>query len=579
MRLGLFFFAAAFALGGSGSAGAQSIADGTAVVLEAPDSVRAFLTEHLDLPAHLPDDDTARAAFARRAIGEVSELLATEGYFAPQVNVHPAGAGRSLSLKVTPGPRTLVGTVDIEFRGDLSGAGDARQTRRETLRAAWTLGAGEPFRSPAWEAAKAALLAAVSGTDYAAAQIIESTAEVDPESTRARLHLVLDSGSAYRFGATTVSGLARYDRQLVDRLAPFRPGAPYRRDQLLSFQSRLQSTPYFHSVMVTADPDTAQGTTLPVHVALTEARARQIGLGLGYSTNSGARSELNYRNRDFLGSAWSLSSGLRVDQKLQSLFSDIETQPDVQGYRMSIGARAENSDIEGLVSARQVLGVGRSRTQGQIETRLGLDWQRERQQPSGGTEQNDRALALGWRWIQRSVDDPLKPRNGHLIELRLAGATQRLLSDQDFVHTHLRVQTWWPLGERDTFSLRGEAGVTAARSRIGIPQEYLFRAGGTQSVRGYNYQSLGVHDGSAVVGGRALVTGSAEYTHWFTADWGSALFVDAGNAGDRWRELKPVHGYGLGARWRTPAGPLALDLAWGEAVKRWQVHFSVAVAF
>jgi translocation and assembly module TamA len=578
LRLGLVFFAAVLLLAG-GSAGAQSGADATTVVLAAPDSIRAFLTEHLDLPAHLPDDDTARAAFARRAIGEVSELLATEGYFAPRVNVRTANGERTLHVEVTPGPRTLVGAVDIEFRGDLSGAGDARPARRAALRAAWALGVGEAFRSPAWEAAKAALLAAVAGTDYAAAQIVESAAEVDPESARARLHLVLDSGPAYRFGATTVSGLARYDRQLVDRLAPFRPGAPYRRDQLLSFQSRLQSTPYFHSVMVTADPDTAQGTTLPVHVALIEAHARQVGLGLGYSTNSGARSELNYRNRDFLGSAWNLSSGLRIEQNKQSLFSDVETQPDALGYRLSLGPRAEASDIEGLISTRQVLGVGRSRTQGQIETRLGLDWQREHQRPSGGTEQDDRALALVWRWIQRSVDDPLKPRSGHLIELRLAGATQRLLSDQDFVHSHLRVQTWWPLGERDTFSLRGEAGVTAARSRSGIPQEYLFRAGGTQSVRGYNYQSLGVHDGSAVVGGRALATGSAEYTHWFTADWGGALFADAGNAGDRWRELKPVHGYGLGARWRTPAGPLALDLAWGEEVKRWQVHFSVAVAF
>jgi translocation and assembly module TamA len=38
-------------------------------------------------------------------------------------------------------------------------------------------------------------------------------------------------------------------------------------------------------------------------------------------------------------------------------------------------------------------------------------------------------------------------------------------------------------------------------------------------------------------------------------------------------------GYGLGVRWRTPAGPLAVDVAWGERERQLRVHFSVAIAF
>ena len=51
----------------------------------------------------------------------------------------------------------------------------------------------------------------------------------------------------------------------------------------------------------------------------------------------------------------------------------------------------------------------------------------------------------------------------------------------------------------------GESSVIRSPSRFGIPQEYLFRAGGIQSVRGYPFQSLGVQEGSAVVG-RVLAT-------------------------------------------------------------------------
>ena len=113
------------------------------------------------------------------------------------------------------------------------------------------------------------------------------------------------------------------------------------------------------------------------------------------------------------------------------------------------------------------------------------------------------------------------------------------------------------MGKRDTLSLRGEAGYTAAQSRFGIPQEYLFRAGGSQSVRGYAHQSLGVQEGSAMVGGRTLATGSLEYTHWFSGDWGAALFADTGGAADSWRDMRLSTGYGAGARWRSPVGPLA----------------------
>ncbi len=542
-------------------------------------TLRDFLRRHLDLPAVAAGDESGRAALSRRASRDVVALLATEGYFSPRVRARPAPADGLPVIEIDPGTRTVVDSVEIVFSGALAGSDGALADRRTALRTDWRLPSGEPFRSADWENAKRLLLAAVAAEDHAAARIADSVAEVDPATARARLRVVLDSGPAFRFGPVEIQGLSRYERSLVDRLQPFRPGDPYRRDQLLDFQSRLQATPYFHSVMVTVDPSPEAATELPVRVSLIEARARQIGIGIGYSTNSGARSELNYRNRDFLGSAWNLSSGLRLEQKRQSLFADVETQPDARGYRAAFGGRTERSDIQGLASTRQALAAARSRIEGHIETRLGLEWQRDHQRPDSGSERTDRALVLDWRWIRRSVDDSLDPRSGGVIELRLGGAAQRLLSDRDFVHGHLRIQHWWPFGERDTLTLRAEAGLTAATSRRGIPQDYLFRAGGTQSVRGYAYQSLGVREGAAIVGGRALATGSIEYTHWLDGDWGAAAFIDAGSAADRWQDLSPALGYGLGARWRTPAGPLALDLARGHDSGRWQLHFSIAVAF
>jgi translocation and assembly module TamA len=79
----------------------------------------------------------------------------------------------------------------------------------------------------------------------------------------------------------------------------------------------------------------------------------------------------------------------------------------------------------------------------------------------------------------------------------LGGGSKQLLSDQDFLRTYLRYSQGIPLGASDALLFRGELGVTFAPSAQGIPQDFLFRAGGSNSVRGYAYQSLGVKQGSA----------------------------------------------------------------------------------
>jgi translocation and assembly module TamA len=129
------------------------------------------------------------------------------------------------------------------------------------------------------------------------------------------------------------------------------------------------------------------------------------------------------------------------------------------------------------------------------------------------------------------------------------------------------------------FILRAEGGYVIAPSPDGIPEDYLFRAGGTASVRGYSYQSLGVNQDDGVVGGRALLTGTAEYVHWLQDTWGIAVFVDEGDAANTFADLKLEQGIGAGVRLKTPAGPIAIDLAYGKEVQKFRLDFSIGIAF
>ena len=563
LRCRLFALALLAAAPAAGAAG---------VTVEAPAAIADFLTPYLAAGDAGADPEQAR----RRIHKRVPELLATEGYFSPVLVFADDDAG--LRVSVEPGPRTLVAAVDITITGHI----DPEQ--RQALIADWSLAVGRPFRQAEWSAAKEGLLARLIAVDHPGATLQDSRAEIDPDARTARLAVSVDAGPVYRFGELKIDGLLRYTPELVARYNDsVSPGDNYSEEKLALLQRHLQATPYFSSVQVEIDREGEPGSdgtvVAPVQLRLREAPPHRLGFGVGASSNTGARVEVNYRTADLFRQAWELSSGLRLEQKKQTAYADVFLPPDALRYRHSFGALVEQTDIEGLRTERASVGAQRVQQRGQVEMRLALNWEEEKKFPDGVPASSDHALVANGTWTWRHVDNLLDPRRGQVLQAEVGGAAKALLSDRDFLRLHGRGQLYFPLGQRDTLSLRGEIGYTFAASRQGIPQDYLFRAGGTGSVRGYAYQSLGVREGVATVGGRYMATVSAEATHWLNAQWGVAAFVDAGDAVDDLHNVRLARGYGLGARWRSPAGPIGADLAYGERTGGVQLHFSLAIPF
>jgi translocation and assembly module TamA len=84
--------------------------------------------------------------------------------------------------------------------------------------------------------------------------------------------------------------------------------------------------------------------------------------------------------------------------------------------------------------------------------------------------------------------------------------------------------------------------------------------------------------------GRYLAVASAEWQRPITVNnkltaWESVMFVDAGAVADKPSELRARVGVGAGARWKSPVGPLQIDLAYGVAVKRLRLHLNVGFTF
>lgn len=578
-----------------------------------------LVSKHLspELPAKASPE--AVSALRLRLEDELPPLLATEGYFSATFQLLPVLAGDPAVLTLRAGPRTRISVVTLNVSGlPETPEGEARLT---ALRQSWHLPAGQPFRQADWDSAKTDLLRQLLSDGYPAAAQEGSYADIDPATASAQLFLHYRSGPLYRFGPLQYLGLERYSPELLARHnTTVIPGEVYRSDRLLALQSTLQNLPYFSSVLVQVpldenndgndseetDPAHPREKTVPVQIRVRERSPHRAAFGVGISSNTGARVEASLRSNDFLHQAWQLESAVRLEQLKQSAFADIYLPLHSLNVRDSVGVVGERSEIEGLSINRVGLGVMRTQQRGPVEMRLGTNWQTEWHQADGLTSKTQKALAFtaGWRW--RQAGSWFGQRNtvlsgydagdeGMAAQFQIGGGSKSLWSDQDFLRLYGRYQQSLALGRRDTLMFRWEGGSVLAHSRDGIPQDFLFRAGGSNSVRGYAYQSLGVREGRAIVGGRYLTTMSAEFTHWFLPPaetiqpmtngkprqsiWGMAVFADAGQAGDNWSAMMLQKSWGIGARWRTVAGPLAVDLAWGEADKTPHLHFSLAIPF
>jgi translocation and assembly module TamA len=161
-------------------------------------------------------------------------------------------------------------------------------------------------------------------------------------------------------------------------------------------------------------------------------------------------------------------------------------------------------------------------------------------------------------------------------------------SDLDFTQAYFssRWNALW--SDRWKFLIRGEVGYTdadvlerevdadgrpALLSVTELPYLYRFKAGGSQSVRGYGFEDLSNNN----VGSNNIITASAELEYRFLDDWSAAVFFDTGNAFNDWDEMKLKKGVGVGIRWYSIAGPIRLDFATAldEPDRPWRIHFTI----
>ena len=568
------------------------------IEIDAPPALRTLLESHLDLARlatvargeRLSDSELSRLIDAAPA--QARELLQTEGYFEPEMQIQrrtpetPDGPPR-LRLQLQPGPRTKISQVDLQ----LSGAwGEAAQAGRadavqalQGLRQHWPLKTGAPFRNPAWADAKTESLARLRASGHLAASWSRTSAEIDPALGQARLSLSADPGPLFLSGELRVEGLRLHDQETVGHLANFGPGTPLTETLLLDFQDRLQKSGLFERASVAVEATSDQAAAAPVSVQVEESARQQLVLGVGVSANTGPRATVEHVDRRLFGRAATSRNKAEWGGARQAWDGEVSTHPGPRLHRWLAGGTVERLKTDTDVVLTQRLRAGRVQDSPRIERFQFIEADRSARKTDSEASSSV-AVSANHHWAWRDVDNPVLPTRGLTASLQtgLGQAWDSTGLNGGFGRAWGRVTGYLPLGAKWYAQARLEAGQVLAPAGLDVPDTLRFRAGGDDSVRGYAYRSLGPSSGGTVDSGKVILTTSVELARPLSDSlpqfWG-AVFVDAGQAADRFSDLRPVVGAGVGLRWRSPVGPLRLDWAYGEAVRKSRLHFSVGISF
>ena len=532
----------------------------------------------VELNQYATRDVTAAQAHRlyERAADQIRSALQPYGYYHVEVNgeLTESGADYVAVLHVVPGEPVKVSTLDIQVDGDADG-----QRAVQKALAAFVPAQGQTLDHAAYEKSKATLQAALFGSGYLDAELVDHRVEVNQSANAAEIHLAWKVGQRYRFGATEFEG-GQFPDAFMQRYVPWNEGDFYTQEKLLEFQQRLIDADYFSIAQVQPDAAKARDGVVPISVMLAPAK-RTIytgGLFIGTDTGPGVRGGIERR--------WVNQRGHKL--KLEAIAAERLTTLGVvyqiplagpNNHSLNFGAnyRDENTDTStsntfGLAATDSAIWHGWTRT-------LGLKFL------TGDFEvaniKGDTTLLYPEASLSRkSSDDPIFVRRGYSLTVVARAAQEGLLSDTSFVQVLADAKWIHGIGQNSRFITRGSFGTMQVGDFDKLPPELRFFAGGDRSIRGYAFQTIGpplpedqvpialarcaTHPDQEcqelIIGGENLAVVSAEYEYYFKPNWGIATFIDTGDAFTDFSDYRQKVGVGFGVRWRSPVGMVRVDL-------------------
>jgi outer membrane protein assembly complex protein YaeT len=419
-------------------------------------------------------------------------------------------------------------------------------------------------------------------------------AVLDRDAAEARLHVEIVPGPSAVLGELRVSGLERTQEGFVRNRAGLETGEPYRSSRLREAERRLLTTGLFLSVRALPAALQEEEGVLPIDLELEEREPGEVSVRGGYGTLEGIRvgADFSYHNLLGGGELFRLGgTGGRFGWRAEAEAA----LPYVMGsdYRPSLTGFYESRTYPSfdVVSHGGAVSLTRQILEGVNAT---LGWRLAQIRtvevdpsvPPG--DLLDFSYTAPFAALHLDLrDSALLPTRGMTFSVQGEWSAAAFGSDIEFVNLNGKITGYLPLPGNLVLAGGFQGGRMAPlRDTQDIPISLRYFAGGTNSVRGFKFASIGPEVGGEPVGGEVYLALQTEIRFPLWEALHGALFWDEGGV---WFKRQDVdlsdlrHATGGGLRYYTPAGAIVVDVAWNrrrlggeDAV---QVHLSIGFPF
>lgn len=535
-------------------------------------AIEEQLKAYLVIPKDARIDDSNLLESLTKSATQAMQAI---GYYSASFDIEEEvdGNNAEIILEVTPGEPVRVSELKFQISGEAQ-TNDAFKGLTEEKKVA----VGEIFNHGYYEALKSKVVSIAQTQGYFDSLFERNTVKLDVATRSAVVDLHFASGRRYSLGDVYFVG-ATIEEPMLRHWVGFKPGTPYQSKLVADLTNSLLDSGFFANVRVMPERDKAVDGVIPVRVELTDTADNTVNFGIGFATDTGPRGRIGWDKPRINSLGHSFHSELTASLIRQSISArykiPVPEAPRTNYYVIESGAQREEIDnrIDQLFT---VSGQRVSLTETRWQQTESLRWEDHRFTVSDVSREATLYLpGIGWSRTQRRGG--VFPTWGNRYSLRLQGASRSLASDVDLAKVIVSGKWLRSFGNNHYLLFRTELGALDTNEFDRLPLSHRFFAGGDQSIRGFDYQTIGPKDRSGdVIGGHYLAVGSIEAVFSITDKWGWALFTDTGKAFSNSGEENRV-GVGAGLRWRSPVGPLRIDVAVGVSEDDNPVRLHLAI--
>jgi translocation and assembly module TamA len=523
-------------------------------------------------------------ARARQDVGRLQAVLGSFGYYQGDVTLRIAGHAvddPALPDLLDAAPADPPAKVTLDFKtgpqfhlGKVAIQGDVPQAARDAMK----LALGDPAVAADVLAAQDRILTALRDAGYALAKSEEPVAILHTDQKALDVTFPVSSGPRVDIGRISITGLHDVNASFADRQLTLHEGERFSPAAIEAARTDLSSLGVFSSVRAIAGTQLDADGRLPIVFQVAERPRHQVSATIGYSTDLGAEVSASWLDRNLFGNAEQLrltasATGGGSAQKepgysvaaqfIKPAFPwrDTSVQADlgaVDQYLEAYDRKAVTGDL--LLNYKITPHWTASG---------GVNGEKARITQEGTT--NDYTLAGIPLTLRYDDTDNLFNATRGVRAIASVTPTQSFTGkpgtfvlSQMTASTYLDLSSLWKEDGRSVIALRGIVGKAFGVGQFGLPPDQRFYAGGSATVRGYKYQSVGPQfpDGNPE-GGTAMSAATVEYRQRILDNYGFAAFVDAGQVTANGAPFAGNYhvGVGVGARYYTSIGPIRLDVA------------------